>query len=308
MRNEIPQSGKAMDKLAALQAFVQAGEARSFVAAGRQLGLTPSAIGKAIARLEDELGVRLFHRSTRSIALTEEGAAYFDRCRQLLSDLSSAEAALRSEQARPAGVLKVSLPLTGMLLMPVITDFMDAFPEVRPDLDFTDRMVDVIEEGFDVVIRTGELADSRLMSRRLGRFSHCIVAAPAYLQRHGRPHVPGDLMQHACLHHRYPNTGRMEAWPIQADGKPLDVNLPVRAAASTIEPLIDLALQGVGIACLPGFAVKAHLRTGSLEALLADSMFATGQMRALWPSTRYLSPKVRVFVDHMAAHLFTDDG
>jgi DNA-binding transcriptional LysR family regulator len=297
-----------MDKFAALQAFVQAGEARSFVAAGRQLGLTPSAIGKAVARLEDELGARLFYRSTRSIALTEEGAAYFDRCRQILNDLNLAEAVLRAEQAHPAGILKVSLPLVGMLLMPVITDFLGAYPDVRPDLDFTDRMVDVIDEGFDVVIRTGELTDSRLMSRRLGSFGHRIVASPAYLQRCGRPRVPIDLVQHACLHHRYPSTGRLESWPVQVAGAPFEASLPVRATASTIEPLIDCALNGVGIACLPNFAVDTHVKAGALESILADYMFSTGQMHALWPSTRHLSPKVRVFVDHMAAHLFTLPG
>ncbi|GLK68548.1 LysR family transcriptional regulator [Hansschlegelia plantiphila] len=293
-----------MDKLVALRAFVQAGETRSFVAAGRQLGLSPSAVGKAIARLEDELGVRLFHRSTRSMTLTEEGAAYFDRCRQVLGDLKDAETALRAEQARPAGVLKVSLPLVGMLLIPVIAKFMAAYPEVLPDLDFTDRMVDVIEEGFDVVIRTGEPADSRLMSRRLGGFSHSIVAAPAYLEQHGRPRAPADLMRHACLHHRYPSTGRLEAWPLRQDGERLDP-LPVRATASTIEPLVDLAAQGFGIACLPRFAVERHLAEGALEEVMSDVMVASGQMRALWPSTKHLSPKVRVFVEHMAAHLFT---
>jgi DNA-binding transcriptional LysR family regulator len=297
-----------MDKLAALKAFVQAGETRSFVAAGRQLGLSPSAIGKAVTRLEDELGVRLFHRSTRSMTLTEEGVAYFDRCRQVLGDLDSAEAALRLEQVRPAGTLKVSLPLVGMLLMPAITSFMEAYPEVRPDLDFTDRIVDVIEEGFDVVIRTGEPADSRLMSRRLGRFSHVIVAAPGYLSRHGRPGVAADLMQHACLHHRYPSTGRLEPWPLREEGQPSGANLPVRATASTIEPLIDLAVQGVGIACLPEFAVQAHVRAGMLETLLADSRVITGEMRALWPSSRHLSSKVRVFIDHMAKHLFADEA
>jgi DNA-binding transcriptional LysR family regulator len=293
-----------MDKLLALRAFVCAGETRSFVAAARQLGLSPSAVGKAIARLEDELGARLLHRSTRSMALTEEGAAYFDRCRQLLGDLQEAEAELRAEQARPAGVLKVGLPLVGMLLMPVIADFMRDYPEVRPDLDFSDRMVDVIEEGFDVVIRTGDLSDSRLMSRHLGSFGHLIVAAPAYLRRHGYPETPADLSRHACLHHRYPSTGRLEAWPVQQDGRRLDLALPVRATASTIEPLIDLAAQGIGIACLPRFSVERLLQTGTLEAVLSDFMVSSGQMRALWPSARHLSPKVRLFVDYMATHLF----
>ncbi len=293
-----------MDKLAALQAFVQAGETRSFVAAGRQLGLTPSAIGKAVARLEDELGVRLFHRSTRSMALTEDGAAYFVHCRKILGDLDQAEASLRAERERPSGVLKVSLPLVGMLMMPAITEFMRAYPEVRPDLDFTDRMVDVIEEGFDVVIRTGDPADSRLMSRLLGNFGHRIVASPDYLKRRGCPRTPVDLGGHDCLHHRYADTGRLEPWPLNQNGKSLPVKLPIHAVASTIEPLIELAEHGIGIACLPEFAVTRQLAAGYLEPVLDDFMVSNRQMRALWPSSRHPLPKVRLFVDHMAKHLF----
>lgn len=290
--------------MAALQAFVQAAETRSFVAAGRQLGLTPSAIGKAVARLEDELGIRLFHRSTRSMALTEEGYAYFDRCRQILGDLAEAEGALRAEQRRPTGVLKVSLPLAGMLMMPAIMEFIRAYPDVRPDLDFTDRMVDVIEEGFDIVIRTGDPADTRLMSRLLGNFSHRIVAAPDYLDQTGRPLIPDDLASHKCLHHRYADSGRLEPWPLHRDGRPFLPKLPVHAVASTIEPLLDLTVAGLGIACLPEFAVSGHLAEGTLESLLDEFMVSNRQMRALWPSTRHLLPKVRVFVDHMAKHLF----
>ena len=293
-----------MDKLGALRAFVQAAETRSFVEAGRQLGLSASAIGKAIARLEEGLAIRLFHRNTRGMALTEEGAAYLDRGRKILSDLDDAEAGLRAGATSPSGMLRVSLPIVGMLLMPAISSFMTAYPDIRLDIDFTERLVDVIEEGFDVVIRTGEGGDSRLMSRRIGGFRHAIVASPAYLARRGTPVLPADLTAHACLLHRYPNTGKFERWPIEIDGIAVDPPLAVRASASTIEPLVDMAEAGFGIACLPDFAVSRAVETGTLTTVLDRYVGTRGVFKALWPSSRHVAPKVRVFVDHMADNLF----
>lgn len=294
-----------MDKFAALRAFVQAGETRSFVEAGRQLSLSASAIGKAIARLEESLEIRLFHRNTRGMALTEEGAAYLDRCRQILADLDDAEAGLRACGANPSGMLRISLPIVGMLLMPAISGFMATYPDIRLDIDFTERLVDVIEEGFDVVIRTGEGGDSRLMSRRIGGFRHAIVASPAYLAQHGTPVLPADLSRHVCLLHRYPSTGKFERWPIEIDGAAFDPILTIRASASTIEPLVDLAEAGFGIACLPDFAVARAVETGMLTILLDRYVGMRGVFKALWPSSRHVAPKVRVFVDYMADNLFS---
>lgn len=294
-----------MDKLGTLGIFIQVAEAGSFVAAGQRLGLSGSAIGKAIARLEEEMGVRLFHRSTRSMALTEEGGFFLDTCRRIQSDFEAAQAQLSRAQATPRGQLRVSLPLAGMLLIPTIAAFMAEYPEINLDLDFTDRLVDVIEEGFDAVIRTGEVRDTRLMSRKLGTFKHRIVAAPAYLAIHGAPVVPEDLLGHRCLHHRYANSGRLEPWPLVRDGRELKLDLPQTTVASTLEPLIYLAERAFGITCLPPFAVASELAQGSLVSLLEDHLAEAGTFRVLWPTNRYLSPKVRVFVDYMAASLFT---
>ncbi|EHK76500.1 LysR family transcriptional regulator [Sinorhizobium meliloti CCNWSX0020] len=199
-----------MEKLDSLGIFIQVAEVGSFVAAGHRLGISGSAVGKAIARLEDELGVRLFNRSTRSMALTEDGSFFLETCRRIQSEYESARSKLSRSQAIPRGQLRVSLPLAGMLLMPTISVFMKSHPEINLDLDFTDRLVDVIEEGFDAVIRTGEVRDTRLMSRKLGTFKHMIVAAPAYLAASGRPRVPEDLLEHRCLHHRFANSGKLE--------------------------------------------------------------------------------------------------
>ena len=293
-----------MDRLGTLGIFVQAAEAGSFVAASRTLGLSSSAVGKAIARLEDSIGVRLFHRSTRSMTLTQEGSFYLDTCRRILSELDEAQAELSRSHAAPRGLLRVSLPLTGMLLMPALSAFMRAYPDIRLDLDFTDRLVDVIEEGFDAVVRTGDIRDTRLMSRKLGSFRHQVVASPSYLAAYGTPMVPEDLLHHKCLHHRYPSTGKLEQWPLSRDGVELRLDLPATTIASTIEPLIHLAENGFGVTCLPPFAVKAQLANGSLRSLLEDYLSATGTFRILWPTSRYLSPKTRVFVDFMAVNLF----
>lgn len=293
-----------MDKLGTLGIFVQTAEAGSFIAASHRLGLSGSAVGKAIGRLERELGVRLFHRSTRSMTLTEEGSFFLDTCRKILSDLDAAQAQLSKSHNTPRGVLRVSFPLTGMLLMPAISAFMRTFPDIKLDLDFTDRLVDVIEEGFDAVVRTGDVRDTRLMSRKLGVFRHRIVASPDYLNERGTPQVPEDLLLHHCMHHRYANSGKLEPWPLTRQGKELRISLPTTTVASTLEPLIHLAERGFGITCLPSFAVDTQIADGKLTAVLDDFTAEAGIFRVLWPTSRYLSPKIRVFVDFMADNLF----
>ena len=304
LTKKIPQ----LDKLGTLGIFVQVAEAGSFVGAAQRLGLTASAVGKAIARLEDEMGARLFHRSTRSMALTEEGSFFLETCRRIQSEYEQAQIQLSRSQASPRGQLRVSLPLAGMLLMPTISAFMEQYPDINLDLDFTDRLVDVIEEGFDAVIRTGDIRDTRLMSRKLGTFRHKIVAAPKYLAKYGTPEVPEDLLNHRCLHHRYANSGRLAPWPLVRSGRDLKLDLPVTSVASTLEPLIYLAERSFGITCLPPFAVSAELVEGTLVSLLTDHLSETGTFRILWPTNRHLSPKVRVFVDYMAENLFAEQG
>jgi len=296
-----------MDKLGTLSIFVQAAEGGGFVAASQRLGLSSSAVGKAIARLEQEMGVRLFHRSTRSMTLTEEGSFFLDTCRRVLSELDRAQAQLSRSHSEPHGLLRVSFPLTGMLLMPAISAFMKAYPGITLDLDFTDRLVDVIEEGFDAVVRTGEVRDTRLMSRKLGSFRHRIVVSPAYLEREGIPLAPEDLSSHRCMHHRFANSGKLEPWPLARSGKDLRITLPTTTVASTLEPLIHLAENGFGITCLPHFAVAQQIEQGTLVSILEDFTAEAGVFRVLWPTSRYLSPKIRVFVDFMADNLFVPE-
>jgi DNA-binding transcriptional LysR family regulator len=292
-----------MDSIGSLNAFVVAAEARSFVRAGEALGVSSSAIGKTIARLEQRLGVRLFHRNTRSIAITAEGAMFLERCRRIFDELEAAEQELSQTMAAPRGRIRVSLPLAGMLFMPTITKFMRMFPDITIDLDFADRLVDVVEEGFDAVVRTGDVSDSRLMMRTLGKFSHRIVGSRDYFSRFGVPEKPQDLSAHVCLHHKYPSSGKLERWPLRHDITAGKLDLPISSMASTLEPLISIAESGLGIACLPLFTVVQHIADGRLVSVLEDYVEDAGEFRILWPSSRHLSPKVQAFVKFMVDNL-----
>ncbi|MBB3810430.1 LysR family transcriptional regulator [Pseudochelatococcus contaminans] len=293
-----------MDSFGSLNAFVQAAELRSFTAAGQKLGISSSAISKAVARLEERLGVRLFHRSTRTVTLTPEGALFLERCRRIFCEIEAAELELSQTSGEPRGKLRVSLPLVGMLMMPTLAAFMRAWPEIELDLDFSDRLVDVIEEGFDAVVRTGEVSDSRLMTRKLGTFRYKLIGSPAYFTEHGKPKTPADLSAHHGLRHLYPSMGKIEDWPLHDRGSSTPADIPTTAVASAIEPLIYLAEQGLGLACLPDFAIRDQLAKGLLVSVLEDAVKHSGTFRILWPSSRHLSPKLRVFVDFMTENLF----
>ncbi|CAN5300259.1 LysR family transcriptional regulator [soil metagenome] len=292
-----------MDRLAPLNAFVQAAEQRSFSAAGRELGISASAIGKAVSRLEARLGVRLFHRSTRSITLTPEGELFLKRCQSIFAEIDAAEQELADTGTTPRGRLRVSLPMIGMLTMPVVAAFAAAYPDITLELDFSDRLVDVIEEGFDAVVRTGHIGDSRLKMRTVGTYSYVIVASPAYLKTRGTPQLPEDLLDHACLLHRWAASGKLERWALSRDGVDLDLALPATMVASTMEPLINLAEHGLGLMFTPIFTVRRQLADASLVPVLDPYLRSTSTLNIVWPESRQKSAKVKAFVAFMAEHL-----
>ena len=295
-----------MDRLGPLNAFIHAAEARSFTVAGRELGISSSAVGKAVGRLEKRLHVQLFRRSTRSITLTPEGELFLRRCQTIFSEIEAAELELAQSSATPRGKLRVSLPMISMLMMPAVAGFAAAYPDVELDLDFTDRLVDVIEEGFDLVIRTGQQSDSRLNMRVIDTYSYVIVGSPDYLDRRGVPQEPEDLDNHACMFHRWLASGKLERWAMSRDGVDLDYQPPASLAVNTMEPLIDLAERGRGLMFTPTFTVRQQLAEGRLRTVLDPYLRATGILQLLWPPGRHLSPKVRVFIDYMAENLLPD--
>jgi DNA-binding transcriptional LysR family regulator len=295
-----------MEKMNGLEVFVHVAQTRSFIATGRVKGISSSAVSKSISRLEERLGVRLFQRSTRSVRLTAEGEVFLERCHRIFGEIQAAEDELSAMTEQPRGRLRVGLPLAGGLMLPMISQFMERYPQIELDLDFSDRLSDVIEDGMDVVIRGGELSDSRLISRRLGSFQLCIVGSPDYFRHQGTPASPEDLFGHSCLHYRYPSTGKIAHWPLQyAVTRGGIQTAPLTLTCSSLEVLLYMVKQGRGIACLPDYSVKEALATGEVEPVLNNDMTHTTTFHMLWPSTRQMTPKVRVFVDYMA-EVFSD--
>lgn len=295
-----------MDSLSNFVVFVQVAEARSFVAAGRVLGVSASAIGKSVARLEEKLGVRLFHRSTRSVTLTAEGALFLERSRRILAEIEAAEHELSEATGAPRGRLRVSLPMVSSLLLPLLGHFMRTYPDIELDLDFTDRKVDVIEEGFDAVVRAGEPADSRLSARRLGSYPVRIVASPDYLAMRGTPQVPADLLSHSCLHYRFPTSGKLEPWLLKKSPGESELQLPISMICNNIETRVCFALQGLGIAYLPEFAIREQLADGRLTLLLTDYVDSVRVFYMLWPASKHPSPKVRALVDFLTERVIPE--
>ncbi|AVF33462.1 LysR family transcriptional regulator [Rahnella sikkimica] len=292
-----------MESLSSLNVFVHVAETRSFVAAGRLLGVSASAVGKTIARMETKLKVRLFHRSTRSVTLTAEGALFLERSRRIVAELEAAESELLQLSESPRGRLRLSLPQVSTLLLPVLGEFMRRYPDIELDLDFTDRIVDVVEEGFDAVVRTGQMVDSRLSMRKLGTFHHLLVGAPAYFAEHDVPASPPDLLSHRCLHFRFPNSGKLETWPMVGYQ---DLTLPVSMVCNNIETRQCFALQGLGIACLPDFSIRKELAKGQLVTVLDDYVSRSADFFILWPSGGYMTPKLRVLIDFLSERVFPE--
>ncbi|MBL5825999.1 LysR family transcriptional regulator [Serratia sp. T13T92] len=294
-----------MESLTSILSFVKTAESLSFVSAARAIGISATAVGKNVARLEGSLNVRLFQRSTRKVSLTVEGEMFYQRCRKILDDLQDAEAMLSHSIQAPRGRLRVSLPTIGYrFLLPMMPDFRKAYPEVELELDFNDQLVDLIDDGFDVVIRSGDLVDSRLMSRRLGPFRFVLCAAPGYLKRKGRPEKLLDLELHDCLRYRFVTTGKIMDWTLTAAPEITQLRLNSSLTLNNMEAMLMATVDGHGIAYMPDFLVKEALAVGDLETLLDTYTKDQGGFWALWPSSRHLSPKIRVFVDFICDQLF----
>lgn len=286
-----------MDNINGMLAFVRAAECQSFTAAGERLGISASAVGKSVARLESRLSVRLFNRSTRRISLTDEGQLFFERCRQIVSQIEEAEHEMSRLSSLPRGKLRVSLPAIGYrMLLPHLSEFRQRYPDIELELDFSDRMVDIIAEGMDVAMRSGELNDSEMMSRQLGPFRFVIIGSPAYFLQHPPPQTPEDLQQHHCLRYRFPKNGQFQSWDFNngyADP------IPAALSFNNLEALLQASLRGIGLTYAPQFIVKEYLASGEMISVLEDYLDDAGKFSVVWPSSRHLLPKIRVFIDFL---------
>lgn len=292
-----------MESFRSINAFVHAAELSSYAAAARVLGISPSAIAKSVARLEDNLGVRLFHRTTRSIGLTEEGLVFYERCKFILDEIRNTKEMITETRATPRGKLHVSVPqiFGHSLLMPLLPKFLAQFPDIQLDIDFEDRVVDLIAEGIDVAVRSGELADNRLVGRKLGGQYFVVCASPAYIKAHGLPGTPADLLDQYCIHFKYPSSGRIAAWSFVKPYENMD--LPRNLIFNNTHAGLRAAVDGLGVAHLPVYVAEEAFQQGLLVPLLTDYMLPLGAMSLIWPSNRHLSPKIRAFSDFISSEL-----
>jgi DNA-binding transcriptional LysR family regulator len=258
-------------------------------------------VSRQVSALETELGARLLHRTTRALTLTEAGRSYFERAARILAELAEANASVGQLQAAPRGRLRVSAPMSfGFLhLAPALPDFLGRHPDVELELVMNDRNVDLVDEGFDMAVRIGTLADSSLVARKLAPMRRTVFASPAYLQARGTPTSPDDLKAHECL--CYSNLGLSQEWRfVRPDGRPWPVEVHGRLHANNGDALRAAALAGFGLAVLPSFFVGRDLQSGALVSVLEEFMPQDSALYAVYPHARHLSPKVRAFVDFLA--------
>ena len=285
-----------------MEAFVRVVEAGSFVAAADRLGISTSSLSRMIADLEQHLGTRLLHRTTRRLSLTESGQAYYERCVTLLADVAEAEAVAGQSAVQARGTVRLtcSYSIAEQMVAPAIAAFAYRHPAVKFELIVSDRIVDLVEEGFDLAIRVGAVGSERLVARRLGSMRLVLCAAPAYLERRTAPASPADLAQHNALTYAYSATPRVWRFT-DATGTVHDVRVTGNLHANSGDALRAAAIAGLGILYEPDFLLDSALRTGQLVRLLPDYTGAGGEIWAVYPSRRHLSLKVRLFVDHIAA-------
>jgi DNA-binding transcriptional LysR family regulator len=290
-----------IDHLGDVLAFVRVADAQSFTLASEKLGLSRSAIGKCIARLEQSLGARLLHRSTRSVSLSDEGRVFYEHAQRILAEVDNATDAMASRQEAPRGRLRIDLPVAlGRLhLMPLLHDYLAQWPEVDADVSFSDDYTDLVRDGIDVAIRIGGEADSRLVRRVLAPHRLITCAAPAYLDRHGAPASPDDLPRHQTL--AFTHMGALVPWRYAHHDRDRNVQIAGRMRLDNTEALRDAALAGAGIVQLGAFLVGDDLRQGRLVALLESYAPPGAPVCAVYPHRRHLAPKVRRLIDEIAA-------
>ena len=290
-----------MDHLSAMAVFARVVEMESFSGAARDLGLSKSAVSKRVGRLEDRMGLRLLNRTTRRLSLTEAGAAFYEGCRRVVAEAEAAERAVTRLASAPRGRLKVNAPMSFGVrhLAPALPDFMARYPELTVDLALNDRLVDLVEEGFDVAVRIVRLEDSSLIARRLAPNRLVLCAAPFYLRAHGAPRAVEDLKGHECLLYSYLAAG--DVWRLCGPGGERRLAVTGRLHINNGNALLAAALGGLGVALLPCFICGEDLRAGRLIQVLPEwSGPADTAIAAVYPASRNLSPKVRVFVDFLA--------
>lgn len=287
-----------MDKFASLNAFTRVVEEGGFAAAGRVLGLSRAQVNKSVIKLEEELRVHLLNRTTRAVAATPTGRAFYERARTILDDLAEAEAAIRDEQDEPRGVLKINAPMSfgTMHLAPALADFLLKHPQIRVELILNDRFVDPVAEGFDITVRIAERADvTSLIDHEIVEVKRVICAAPEAIRRFGEPKAPKDLSDLPCLHYGNLPTGK--TWRMVGPDGVVETRVNGVFCSNNGEVLRDAAIKGLGFTKLPTFIVGAELQEGRLVSVLPDYEAPSIFLTLLYPPNRHLSTRIRLLVE-----------
>ena len=289
-----------IDHSSEMAAFVRVVDSKGFSAAAAGLGLSPSAVSKLVTRLEARLGVRLLQRTTRALHLTAEGEIFYAAARRIVGEIETLEQQMAGQSGTPQGLLRVttSLAFATHQLAPVLSEFLGRHPLVQLDLMPTDRVVDIVDEGIDVAIRIGRLADTSFMARKIGEDKRLICAAPAYLARHGTPLHPQDLARHVCIVSR--ERPYLNRWQFKVDGQMTEIEVAGRVAVGDGELQMQLALQGIGIVRLTRLTLAQAVREGALVPVLGDfSADEPVTIHAVYPHRRHLAAKVPAFVNFL---------
>jgi len=283
--------------------FVAVNKAGSFTAAADALGRSTSYISKEITRLEKRLGSRLLNRTTRTISLTDAGRSYFERCEQIVIDAENAERSINQLQDTPRGLLRVNAPtsFSQKNLMELLPAFLNAYPEIQLEVEFNDRMIDVVAEAYDVVIRVGHHKDSSLIARQISQTKSVTVASPGYIKQHGEPKLASELPQHHCI--AYSLLPAPTNWEFKKGDKISHVSIKPRVLCNIAELEVSMVKQGIGITRLPLFCCEEEIKTGELVSIMQDYDPIELGIYAVYPHRQYLTPKVRVFVDFLLEHV-----
>ncbi|MGL3213688.1 LysR family transcriptional regulator [Bradyrhizobium sp. BR 1433] len=288
-----------MDRIDLFRIFARVVECASFTRAADTLGLPRSSVSSAVAELEQRVGVRLLHRTTRKVSPTHDGAAFYERALRVVADVEEAETLFRHAAAEPSGRLRVDVPgrIGRLIIAPALPAFLDRYPQIDIDLGVTDRAINLIEDSADCVVRVGPLSDSGLIARPLGNLTLINVASPGYLARHGTPRTPDDLGAHWAVNYASPSTGRTEEWEWSEQGATRTVAMRGRVTVNSAEAYIACCLAGLGLIQIPAYDVKRHIDAGELVELMPRHRAAPMPMTLLYPHRQHLSRRLQVFAD-----------
>ncbi|WP_114811330.1 LysR family transcriptional regulator [Paraburkholderia kururiensis] len=292
-----------MDRFLAMKVFARVVESGSFTKAAETLQLTAPQASRIIQALEAHLGARLLNRTTRSVSVTEDGERYYQRSLRVLAEVDEMESELTHARLSPKGKIKVNMPalIAKTSIIPALPEFFATYPDIEIEMGLSDRQVDIVEEGVDCVIRTGELDDSGLVARRIGNMGRVTCAAPTYLDKYGEPTSPDDLSEHIGVNYVSSNTGRVRSWDFQVNGKTELFDMKSMIAVNEVGAYVACGLQGLGIVKGTRFILEPYLASGALREILKDYPSIPRPISILYSPNRQLPHRIRVFVDWVAA-------